>query len=185
MSSSSVGVWGVALGGAIALSVQILVGCFAYYRSKAERDWKKLDYEEDIRRGRGEELHILLQKWFKLTGAGFFHYPMVMRGQIDYNAALDAVINGNSKSDIEVEKIGFLIDVYFPQIGDDFDRLKRLLQQANAIEHEYKEVYKNSGPYLSEQHANEYEQKLVEAEKQSDLLLKNLSKIIRDMTIEI
>ncbi len=184
MSNSAVEIWGVALGGAIALSVQIFVGIFAYYRSKIERNWKKSDDRESTHRERGEELHILLQKWFKLTGAGFFHYPMVMRGLLDYNSALDAVIDSDTKSSVEVEKIEFLIDVYFPQISNEFEELRDVLQQANSIEADYKRAYKSSGPFVSEKHANDYEQKLVEAEKRSNSVLKKLAKIVRDMEIE-
>jgi len=183
VSSSAIGVWGVVLGSSITLLVQVLVGVFAYYRSKIERDWNKSDDKEKTHRDRGEELYILLQKWFKLTGSGFFHFPMVMRGTIDYNSALDAVIESNAKSTIEVEKMGFLIDVYFPQIREDFDRLRNLMQQANLIEADYKKKYIASGPYISENHAAEFEQKLVEAEKQSGSVLRKLAKIIRDMEI--
>jgi hypothetical protein len=156
------------------------------------REWKKLSEEAalselenqslfdkpaqsigNVEQSRLEELFILFKKWTLHIDLIYIKHATAMKGDIDYQAMLDMVIEQCNKNSFDFTRIEMLIDLYFPNIKPAYERLIETRTKANRFMLEYGKQYvegntdgrKFLAPFLDAQ--NEFSQ---EAERVKKLI---------------
>jgi hypothetical protein len=124
------------------------------------RKWKKLSEETalselenqslfdkpaqsigNVEQSRLEELFILFKKWTLNIELIYINHARAMKGDIDYQAMLDMVIEQCNKNSFDFTRIEMLIDLYFPNIKPAYERLIETRTKANRFMLEYGNQY--------------------------------------------
>ena len=135
--------WASSAGGAtIALTGVLVTSMLNWIFRKQDRRWR-LEDEARLRDiERGEELYSLLHLWSITAYAGFMAYLRVMKGEIDYNSALDIVIESGKRNQKDFERIDLLFSVYFPDLHEKWKSAKEFVHISSSIESRFREKYK-------------------------------------------
>src|ERR1019366_6406764 len=115
-------------------------------RSAEKRLQKQLQHEADQRqqellRTRGEELYTLTSTWLKMIATHHIRKTYVMLGNITYDQALDLEVK-DDKHLLDFERIGLLVDVYFPSARSAYDAVLAVRDERNEIEMTFDRDYK-------------------------------------------
>jgi hypothetical protein len=92
-----------------------------------------------------EELYLLVESWRRSIGVNALPYFKVMRGEIDYNQALDLTIQFGKDIQLNHNRIPMLINLYFPQLKPVHAGVLKVTEEMNAILAEHKQVYRQGG----------------------------------------
>jgi hypothetical protein len=135
-----------ALVAAVVTALITLTGVALTNRSSNQRLRMQLDHElqtkgQDFQRERLEELYLLVEGWVNTLFMYFLPYARVMRGDLTFNQALDITIDVGGKSTVDFKRIEMIIDLYFPELRTDLDRVHAAREAANKIIHKYKKQY--------------------------------------------
>ncbi len=101
-----------------------------------ERQLKK----EEILRDRIEKLYVEAKKYMIGIFNYFLPYGQVMKGEIDFNQALDMTID--YKANYNPERVLLIMDMYFPEVKSAFAEVEKVRDELNHIIHLFKEDYK-------------------------------------------
>jgi hypothetical protein len=134
--------WAILIGPASVLFTLYLTNRFNVAQFMRQRNQDTQVRHEAILRERTEELYVLLQEYRNLLGRTNISYLHVMEGKLDYNQALELVIQQN-KDDIQFHRIQMLIDIYFPQHATAFAKLLDCRDEINDILAAHKRAYKS------------------------------------------
>jgi hypothetical protein len=107
---------GPIIGAFLALSGVLVTQVMVARSRHQERQWRLQDEMRLRLIDRGEELYTLIHKWKISFSSNVLHYSIVMRGEIDYNSALDAVNAAGKDNMSSFERIDLIIKVYFPEL---------------------------------------------------------------------
>ena len=171
-------VWGAA----IALSGVFLTQYLAYRFRKQDRSWRIADETRARMVERGEELYTAIFNWNKALGTHFIFYSQAMRGHISYNDALDAVIAAGEKENIKIDRMEMVLNIYFPDLANQFEACRAIVQAASAVEGEFRNLYRQNSGVDGEQHARRYQALLLQSEKSLNALLESLATEIRGIS---
>lgn len=69
-----------------------------------------------------------------------------MKGELDYNQALDLTMGKGTKGIADFDRLQMLIDVYFPALLETFNRLLKVRGLMNKILSQHKTEYKQGLP---------------------------------------
>lgn len=141
----------VALITAILTSGLTLLGVWITNRASNQRLKIQLEHErklknEELLRLRLEELYVVANKYLSTLVTHYFPFQMVMNGEITFNQALDLVIEKGSSKDYEPHRVTMLIDLYFPEIKPEFQKIIDVREKLNGIVDGYKNQYKTGNP---------------------------------------
>lgn len=129
-------------GGSILTGIFTLIAVYIT-QSNANRQFEaRLSHENakerrEVLRSRLEELYALVGDWSRNFVIYHTTFRRVMDGKITYNDALDITIKNHSKFD--ANRLFTLVDLYFPESRPEFETIKELRSEANAIQSEFKE----------------------------------------------
>jgi len=101
----------------------------------------------ELRRAKLEELFLAVTNWTKLMWIRWLTLHSVMIGKLDYNQALDQMIEGGKEGGREAGKEGFdkvemIISLYFPELKKSYLALDESRERANKICEVHKRAYK-------------------------------------------
>ena len=171
--------WFSPAGGAtIALVGVVLTGLVTWWLSGRTRRWQ---LEDDFRNRllqRGEEAYSLVRNWYLDQHHWYLHHRLVMEGRVDYNSALDAVIEQGGARSLQVERVHLILDVYFPKISPIWKEAVSAIQGASAINSDFRAAYED-GLLSSETHRIEFDRAFIETEQRVDRTLKELTHAIK------
>jgi hypothetical protein len=145
----------LAWGGSVVTGVFTLLGVWLANRSSLRQLKEKLDHEttkekRELQRAKLEELYSLVARWSGEIVIHHVTYRKVMEGELSYNQALDITING---SPVDAHRMFTLAELYFPGAHDALQRMKKLHEDAAAIQGSFKAAYKQ-GETTSDRHAD-------------------------------
>jgi hypothetical protein len=135
--------WAIIVGPISALLAAYLTNRYNTAQFRQQRDHEQWVRHEAILRKRTEELYVLLQRYMTALSTTNLPYMHVMEGKLDYNQALDLVIQQN-KRPVEFHRIEMLIDIYFPQHREAFTKLLDFRSAINEIREAHKMAYLQS-----------------------------------------
>lgn len=123
----------------------------AYLSSRQSLKMYKLQSSEEdegakrkLRIERGEELYGMLSVFGKnIVGNNLLLYS-VMRGETTYDKHLDFVIAQDLKSDYDVNRMDMLLEVYFPQLEQQYGVMMANLEEHNRVITEHKGAYQSN-----------------------------------------
>jgi hypothetical protein len=174
-----VGFWFSPAGGASIALIGVAITAFAtMWLSGRARRWHLQDERRDRCIARGEEVYSLIRNWHMAQNPSFLYYRLAMKGQIDYNTALDAVIKSGTGQDLKVERIDLILAVYFCNVANCWDEALAAAKHATKIEGDFRALYKE-GCTSSELHLRDFEQASVLAERKIETTLSMLSSEIQ------
>jgi hypothetical protein len=169
---------GPVIGAGIAFCGVSLTHFFSTRWRKQDRQWR---LQEDMRvtlLERGEELYTLLHNWNVSFANGVNAYKRVMSGEIDYNWALDIVIQGASEDRHRFERIGLLIHVYFPSLRVNWEIAESRVHTSSSIESNFRAAYKK-GISESSEHLQVYTGVAATAAQKLEELTRDLAELLR------
>ncbi|HML53302.1 MAG TPA: hypothetical protein PKC79_04355 [Solidesulfovibrio magneticus] len=98
-------------------------------------------------RNKIEEIYINYRRFANSLSTYYLCFMPVMRGQYDYNEALDLFNNAaKSKPNNPFEPLEMNINIYFPELLDDLNHLIALRDNGNDILLSFKKAYINQEP---------------------------------------
>ena len=131
------------VGGAVAFVAALLTNRANAGSAKAAREHETALRTQDLIRSRGEELYTLLQGWRNRLHGYYIVKLSVMSGKLTYNQGLDLEIaDGRGAADRQHLRIEMLIDVYFPEVRQDYDQMITHRDAASIVISEHKEKYR-------------------------------------------
>jgi hypothetical protein len=107
-----------------------------YFIEKTKRKHKEIE----LKRGKAEELYILLEKWSNKFFSNSNHLELVMKGSITYNEYLDYIIEDSDST--EYLRIEMLIKIYFKDLFHLYEKVLKQRENINNVQYLYKEEYK-------------------------------------------
>lgn len=158
----------VAIATAIATSVVAFFGVYLTNRESYKRlisqqeHERKIKYDEAIQL-RAEELYVTVRKWTNRMVGDHFPYVRVMKGQFEYNKALDMTISSGEKRDYDPERMHMICDLYFPELTKYLDELVDL----NGTVLDYREKFKKR-----------YQKRITKDEEMADAYLEEINRLI-------
>lgn len=103
--------------------------------------------EREFKRKKLEELYLALQGFCTIFGAWSILWPAVMKGEMEFNQALDIQLESKAGKDARyLETATMLINIYFPSLRDGLAALLKRRDEANLVFGNFKSLYKESGP---------------------------------------
>jgi hypothetical protein len=119
-------------------AVATLVGIFITNQANNERLRLQLKYEQnekqkELIRSKLEELYVLFKKWSMNISTVYLTQTGVMAGKLDYKSALEIQKDGGDKSKVDFDRLGMLIDLYFPRLKSDYGKVIEVRDVANKI----------------------------------------------------
>lgn len=111
-------------------------------RLRIQLEHDKKIREEEIIRERLEELYVIANKYLGTLVGHYLPFRMVMYGELTFNQALDINIEMGSKTDYESHRVEMLIELYFPDIKPEFNRMMEIREKLNDLVDSYKQQYK-------------------------------------------
>ncbi|MCC3305538.1 hypothetical protein [Sneathiella sp. HT1-7] len=94
-------------------------------------------------RSRGEELFETTAIWANNLFSHNISLIKVMNNEISYNDHLDLSINSSTSDNRGLMRIEMLIDVYFPNIREEYEAILDAREHLNNITFKHKVAYKN------------------------------------------
>lgn len=111
-------------------------------RLKIQLDHERATRNEEIKREKLEELYVVSNKFLSTLVVHYLPFKVVMKGEISFNKALDMVIETGSERDFEPHRVTMLIDLYYPELRPELDKIMSIREKLNDIVDGYKEQYK-------------------------------------------
>ncbi len=171
--------WFSPAGGAtIALVGVVLTGLVTWWLSGRTRRWQLQDDFRNRLLHRGEEAYSLVRNWYLDQHHWYLHHRLVMEGKVDYNSALDAVIEQGGARSLQVERVDLILDVYFPEISPIWKETVSAIQGAAAVENDFRAAYKD-GLLSSESHRTDFDSAFIDTEQRVGRTLEALSRAIK------
>jgi len=133
---------------AILSSGLTLIGVWFTNRANNQRLKIQFEHEQKIQnetflRERLEELFIISNKYFHTLVMHYLPFRMVMRGEITFNKALDMTIGWGREREYNPDRVRMLLNMYFPELLPEFNKILDLREKLNDIVHGFKEQYKS------------------------------------------
>ena len=110
-------------------------------RMKSQHDHERQLRLDEVNRARAEELYVSIRKFCKTMVSDHFPYLRVMKGQFDYNNALDMTLERGEKSNFDPERIYMIADIYYPGLSKKIDDLVELNGKVHDIRETFKKKY--------------------------------------------
>ena len=149
--------WYSPAGGAtIALVGVAVTGLITWWLSGRTRRWQLADDRRNRLLQRGEEAYSLVRNWYLDRHHWYIHHRLVMDGRVDYNSALDAVIEHGGKRSFQSERIDLILDVYFLDISPIWKTAVSAYREASGVENDFRNAYKE-GMLSSDWHKAAYD----------------------------
>jgi hypothetical protein len=119
-----------------------LSGVFLSNRSQKERFELQINNEKviksnEILREKLEELYLLFMAWSTNLENTYINYTRGMNGYLDYETVLDLEIQRGKEITDNFDRIIMLIDLYFPNLRDEYNIVNDAKSSANEILLEY------------------------------------------------
>jgi hypothetical protein len=157
--------------------------------SAEKRLQKQLKHEahqrqQELLRTRGEELYAVTSAWLRMIVTHHMRKTYVMLGNITYDQAVDLELKAD-KPLPDFERIGLLVDVYFPSVRSAYDVVLAVRDERNEIEMTFDRDYKRNGP--SERHKEflpAFGKELLTLEKSVNTLKKQIVESLRSIGSE-
>lgn len=145
-SEAWVGLLGVFFG-----SLLTTLGVWLTNRANAKQLRVQLAHEEKLHRQRVskerlEELYVLVCHWLNGMFSNYRHLTVVMRGECDYNAYLDAVIKANSDQPVDFSRIEMIIGIYGAGIRQAYDQVIEARGRVNSVIADHQQAYQEGKP---------------------------------------
>lgn len=158
----------VAIATAIVTSLIAFIGVYFSNRESYKRLRSQQNHERQLRNdeaitARAEELYITVKKWTNAMVGEHFPYVRVMKGQFEYNKALDMTLSLGDKREHDPVRMHMICDLYFPPLSKCLDDLVEL----NVEALDYREEFKKR-----------YERGLTKNEKMADIYLEKINTLI-------
>ncbi len=136
---------------AVLTSSVTLLGVWFTNRANIQRIQLQLDNEkenryEELFREQLEELYIQSNRYLSSLWGHYLPYAKVMNGELTFNQALDMTIERASKKDYDPNRVTMLINMYFPQIKPEFEKIIDIRNKLNRIIDKFKAQYKTGTP---------------------------------------
>jgi len=133
---------GAAGGALVSIIAVALQNRHSYKLTELQQKTDQKLQREERDRERLTDLYLNITGYFSGLVTHYMPCMMVMRGEIDYNQALDLTVEMTSKSKFNPDKVHFLSRIYYPTLVPEFERILRHREALNAIVAEHKEEYK-------------------------------------------
>jgi hypothetical protein len=111
------------------------------FRLNARRDARR------VRREKLEELFLAHTGFLRQLDMGWFPYFATMKGEIEYNQALDLTIERGSNEEKHFERVEMLVTLYFPELLSGLSELVAIRDEAARVISQHREQYKRVGPH--------------------------------------
>lgn len=135
------------VGGAVAI-----VASHFTFRStlKANEQKVKLDAKKELaqlRLSKGESLYFEISKFIAEFLGKTLYLDLVMRDKIDYNTYLDEIIESSKNQKSDGHKVEMLTFVYFPELSQEYIKIKEQLSKIYEIKRLHKMCYNEGGEH--------------------------------------
>ena len=110
---------------------------------------------------------MAFSRYCRVAQTHFLNFEHVMQGKIDFNAALDNVIEAGSDEKESYGTAEMLMTIYFPPYHQVFDKLIECRGLLNDILEDYKTAYRQ-GHFDGERHLKPYQSQLCRIEDIDD-----------------
>ena len=171
--------WLSPAGGAIIALVGVaLTALVSAYLGGRNRRWQLVDARRDTLAAKGEIVYVLIEKWRNSQTSWFLQCRLVMNGDIDYNKFLDIFLESNTGVDLQVERIEFLLTVFFNATFLEWQKCIQFAHIASRIENAFKLNYK-VGIHSGQEQLPELQQAMLELNSQINVTLDHLTKSVR------
>ncbi|SEQ67759.1 hypothetical protein SAMN03080615_02328 [Amphritea atlantica] len=128
-------------------------------RLTAQHEHDRRLRQDEIERERAEELYVSIKKFCSRMISDHFPYLRVMKGQFEYEKALDMTLESSEKRDYDPERIHMIADMYFPELSvhikDIVEENGKVLDVREVFKHKYQ-----SGITQDEEMASLYLEKI-------------------------
>jgi hypothetical protein len=121
--------------GLLTITMSGVVAAAVTYKLNSSRDEKR------FRRQRLEEVFTSFQGFVIDLSKNWIAYTNVMTGKLDYNQALDLVIEQDKGTPTHFQKLEMVVTLYWPELMSFMDRLKVLRDKGGDILHAHKQRY--------------------------------------------
>ncbi|MBJ6750737.1 hypothetical protein [Geomonas anaerohicana] len=137
----------IALATAILSSGMTLLGVWLSNRATNQRVKLQLEHDQkikydDIIRNRLEELYVESKRYLNHLCSYYLPYRQVMKGELNFNQALDLTISSAENAKFDPNRVTLLIHMYFPEVQLAFDDIMTIREKLNDIVSGYKKQYK-------------------------------------------
>ncbi|MDF1483481.1 hypothetical protein [Extensimonas sp. H3M7-6] len=145
-SEAWVGLLGVVFG-----SLLTTLGVWLTNRANAKQLKVQLVHEERVQnqrvsKERLEELYVLVCRWLNGMFSNYLHLTLVMKGECDYNAYLDAVIKASADRPVDFSRIEMIIGIYGAEIRQAYDQVIEARTRVNSLISDHKQAYLQGKP---------------------------------------
>jgi hypothetical protein len=116
---------------------------FLSNRSQKERFELQINNEKilknnELLREKLEELYLLFKGWSTHVEIVYINHTRGMAGDLDYKAVVDLEIQRGKEITDNFGRITMLIDLYFPNLRDEYNIVDQARSSANEIMQEYR-----------------------------------------------
>lgn len=175
-SEAWIGLLGVIIGAALSL-----LGSWLTNKSNIRQLQIQLKHDEQVKnknlkRERFEELYILLEHWSNRIFSNYIFLDLVVKGQIDYNAYLDKIIDNTEKQDFK--RIEMIINIYGKELKEAYIDVLTSLEKYNKTVQEHKKAYEDG-----ELRAIQFEKPLMDAQMKLVEFKKALKKQVSEAVV--
>ncbi|HAW53379.1 MAG TPA: hypothetical protein DCX54_13800 [Flavobacteriales bacterium] len=123
-------------------------------RLELQFNHEKQIHKENILRERGEELYVSILKYTNFMVSDHSPYAKVMKGDLEYNQALDLTIESANNQKFDAQRITMLTNLYFPSLKNDLDILinfnGEIMRSRKSFELKYKDGYTQDESLLND-----------------------------------
>jgi hypothetical protein len=119
------------VGGAVALVSVYLTNKGNTVRQDAQLAHQAKIGHAELLRDRGEELYELIDTWLNGLFGSYMIKASIMQGKLTYNEGLDIELKNGKANSGNYGRIQMLIDVYFPAVREQCDRVLSLREATN------------------------------------------------------
>lgn len=95
-------------------------------------------HRQRVSKERLEELYVLVRHWLNGMFSNFLNLTLVMKGECDYNAHLDAVIDASSDQPAGFSRVEMIIGIYGSEIRQAYDQMIEARVRVNSVIGNYK-----------------------------------------------
>ncbi|WP_423159482.1 hypothetical protein [Stenotrophomonas geniculata] len=115
----------------------------------AHEEWL---HRQRVSKERLEELYLLVRHWLNGMFSNSLNLTLVMKGECDYNARLDAVIDASSDQPAGFSRVEMIMGIYGSEIRQAYDQMIEARVRVNSVIGNYKRANlqgKSGGHLLS------------------------------------
>ena len=124
-------------------------------RLAAQHEHDRQLRRDEVERERAEELYVSVRKFCGRMISEHFPYVGVMKGQFEYNKALDMTLESGEKRGYDPERIHMIADMYFPELSEHIKDIVEENGKVLNVREEFKQRYQ-SGVTRDEEMASLY-----------------------------